>query len=71
MFSLNPLKYPPGTELVVAWNDLVTFIVSDFIRFPVGTSTYSLWVDLGDGNETSLIAETDPGCRVYPHLHWH
>lgn len=60
MFSLNPLKYPPGTELVVAWNDLVTFIVSDFIRFPVGTSTYSLWVDLGDGNETSLIAETDP-----------
>jgi hypothetical protein len=60
MFSLSPLKYPPSTELVVPWQVLTTFIVSDFIRFPAGTTSYSLWVDLGDGNETSLIAETDP-----------
>ena len=60
MFSLSPLKYPPGTELVIEWNTSITFTVSDFIRFPAGTTSYSLWVDLGDGNETSLIAETDP-----------
>lgn len=60
MFSLDSLKYPPGTELVVPWNDAIEFTVSDFVRFPVGTTAYSVWIDLGDGNETSLIGETDP-----------
>ena len=31
MFSLESLKYPPGTELVVVWQQSIAFRMNDFI----------------------------------------
>jgi hypothetical protein len=53
VFSLSPLKYPPGVELVVLWNVAIALHMNEFVRFPTPTTVATFWIDYGDGNEAT------------------
>jgi hypothetical protein len=57
VFSLSPLKYPPGTELVVLWNVAIALHMNDFVRFPAPTTVATFWIDYGDGNEATASGD--------------